>query len=102
MSRIMSRIASMVGTDPPGELIQRLMSRWGSPAESSINCVHSLLPPSWSSSGPEEQNPVAHQLLQKGIVVVSLPVVSCWPLDFGRRRYKKPVAAPRDRSWPEL
>ena len=40
MSRMTSWIASIAGTEPPGELIQRLMSVRGSSADSSSSWVH--------------------------------------------------------------
>ena len=51
ISRITSRIASIDGTDPPGEWIQREMSEASSSAASASSCVAIRVPLS-SSSGP--------------------------------------------------
>ena len=51
ISRITSWMASIAETEPPGELIQRLMSARGSSAESSSSwCISRLPLPSRSSS----------------------------------------------------
>ena len=49
-SRMMSRMASMDGTDPPGELIHRATSAAGSSAASASSCVASSVPLSSSST----------------------------------------------------
>jgi hypothetical protein len=52
IARITSMIASMAGTEPPGELIQNRMSRRASSAARVSSCAMRRLPPAWSSWSP--------------------------------------------------
>ena len=47
MARITSMIASMAGTEPPGELMKKRMSRRGSSAARVSSCAMMRLPPAW-------------------------------------------------------
>src|SRR5215207_2433749 len=52
IDRMTSAMASIAETEPPGELIQKRISRRGSSAARVTSCAQSRLPPCWSSSSP--------------------------------------------------
>src|SRR5690625_879373 len=91
MRRMTSRMASMAGTEPPGEFTQKLMSPRGSSAESRSSCEHSRLPASWSSSVPS--------------TMIRWPISRCWsswsngtaPVGCGAMRPSHPARAPGGR-----
>ena len=61
ISRITSWIASIAGTEPPGELIQRRMSARGSSAESSSSWCISRLPSCLVERLAEHDDALVHQ-----------------------------------------